>query len=67
MFPDERKEENMERTKDHFQKNVIVHVHVNVQKHFWKNNFCALHVFLLSLLYQSLDFTISRSLQTFTK
>ena len=36
---------------------MFLHIHVNVQKHF----------FLLLLLYQSLDFTRSRLLQTFNK
>src|SRR6218665_2543730 len=40
---------------------------VNGKKHSWKTLFCALHVFLLLLMYQSRNFTRSRSLQTFTK
>jgi len=37
--------------KNYFSKNVL-HINVNVQKHLWKNIFCALHVFLLLLMYR---------------
>src|SRR6218665_1208872 len=51
-----------------FYRNVL-HIHVNVQKRLWTNNFlCAPYFFVVVVnVYRSRDFTRSRSLQTCTK